>query len=352
MKTSNLNARIRSHFPQIDEDGKKINFIENILPVLKQKPFEFNKLLEVLKNQASQQSASMHRQCTEALIKFINSSDFSFLRQDRYKKTSYLFGGITFVTSTSEFKQFNQGLSDYLTGLEEVDAIQNSSSSAVGGVIAAGILGFLRTCLSSAAKSPGNALCTLLVFSRQMVGVMSDSNAAVPGGGYSNDMQMTTVTPCFDVNQTYIGSSSGLVQFGSTITFDQLEESLNVNVEAEAGIGGFSASASASYANMVKDTAYSASFIFNNLIKFPQLLVQPMGYAEDALNNFGKEVYEKGHDNFGITCGDRAITRISTGASLYAAVRVNFATQEEKSEYSGKMKAGITGLGSVEREIQ
>lgn len=171
-----------------------------------------------------------------------------------------------------------------------------------------------------------------------------------PGKGYSSDMQMPSSYQCFNVSSSYQGPHSGYLGFADAKSLYQVQQQLNVDVDASLGIDQFSASAS--YANSIKSTDYSDSFNYYELITFLVLTIQPFGGGEDALNKRGENYYRKHFKQFGQACGDKIITQMNMGASLYATVKIHYATKEEKTEYDAKIKAGVKGIGSVSGSVQ
>ncbi|ODN41825.1 hypothetical protein [Piscirickettsia litoralis] len=161
------------------------------------------------------------------------------------------------------------------------------------------------------------------------------------GGGYSSDTQNPAPVKCFNVTTDYVGNKSNLINLGDNISFSQLESSLNINVSGSGSYGLFSASASANYLHQVKEDNYSRSFSYSELINFPVSQINPAGYSTSLLNNFGRQVYSD-PENFRLVCGDEIITQISTGASLYITMKMNFSSKEEKTQFDAEAKGSYS----------
>ncbi len=151
------------------------------------------------------------------------------------------------------------------------------------------------------------------------------------GGGYSSDRQMPTNLPCLNNGtKSFSGDSKSVIFFGDSQTFEAFQRDLNVDVTAPDSTGLFSEDLSATYARSVKDTSYTQSFYYSEKVLLPIEIFKPNSFGEDTLNLFGKDVYAQGPNQFRSICGDQLIQQNHLGAGLYATLKVQFNSLEDK----------------------
>lgn len=172
------------------------------------------------------------------------------------------------------------------------------------------------------------------------------------GGGYSSDRQMPTYITCLlNGTKTFSGDSKSTLFFGDSRSFDEFEKDLNVDVTASASIGLFSADLSASYARHVKDTVFTQSFYYSEKVILPTEIFHPADFGENALDPFGKAVYQQGPDKFRTACGDQVVQQNHLGASLYVTLKVHFNTIDDKTTFTANAGVKYGSMFSMSAKI-
>jgi len=180
----------------------------------------------------------------------------------------------------------------------------------------------------------------------------NDTPAPIAGGGYSTDGQMPTFLQCLkEYNSTFVGGGKSVVYFSDSISFNELQRALNIEVDEKASIGIFSEDASANYARHIQDDNYTQSFYYAETINLPTKVIQIEDYGTDALGNIGKSVYAQGPNKFREVCGDQVIKQLGLGAGLYVTLRIEFHTHSDKETFSSNIDVTLGDLGSASSSI-
>lgn len=175
----------------------------------------------------------------------------------------------------------------------------------------------------------------------------------VLGQGYSSDKDMAAEFSCFnDGNVTLSGGGSSIVHFDSAVSFDDIQNSLNVDVSAKVGIGPFSGSASASYSRFIEDDSYSFSFYYYEQVFLPTKVWTPNNYGPELLNKFGSGVYNAGAETFRLVCGDKIFNQVDEGISLYATMKLHFQSHYQKSTFEANVGANYGDIVSVSATVK
>lgn len=176
---------------------------------------------------------------------------------------------------------------------------------------------------------------------------------ALLGGGYSSDRQMPGEYICVNKgNVSYSGNSESFVDMGSSIDFETLNQVLNTDISAGLNIGVFSADMTAQYVRYVEDSTYSLSYYFYSQIELPYQLFNPTSYGKSALNSYGQGVYNSSIESFRELCGDKYIQQFQLGASLASTLKINFASQYEKSVFIEHVSASFLGIDVASSTIE
>lgn len=173
------------------------------------------------------------------------------------------------------------------------------------------------------------------------------------GTGYSSDQQKY-VQNCLRMGDiSYQGTSRSVINLSDQITYDKLQQSLNVNVSTKVGFGPFSAKAEANFARSVQDDKYARSFIYYESIQLAKPtynIPSDVKEANESLNGLGKS-YTNDPQLFRRYCGDQFVYQYSPSANLYVAVKLKFHSHEDKTKFNSV--AGLsTPIGSITSTIQ
>jgi hypothetical protein len=180
-----------------------------------------------------------------------------------------------------------------------------------------------------------------------------DPSALFIGGGYSSDMQSATGLLCVkDDKYSYDGQSKSIIQFGKSMSFDEIEKKLAVDISVSGSIDMFSGSASAEYARDIQSDDYSESFYYIEQVLLPSKILSNM-FGKKALTDVGLDAYESDptHTQFRLSCGDQFIQQTPLGANLFVTMKVHFASLRDKETFHAHASGGGT-MGSVEGDIQ
>jgi hypothetical protein len=173
------------------------------------------------------------------------------------------------------------------------------------------------------------------------------------GQGYSTDAQQGAMVSCF-LNGTITpgGTPSNDIGFSSAVSFEDIQKALNINVQESVGIGMFSESASATYAQQIEETQYSLSFHYFEKIYMPSQSWTPLNISVGALTYYGQQVYQLEPENFRLVCGDQIVTSVNTGVSFYATMSVTFSSYSQKQTFQANAGTSFGDIVSVSAAVQ
>lgn len=172
------------------------------------------------------------------------------------------------------------------------------------------------------------------------------------GQGYSTDEQMAAPFSCFNTgNITIIPKNSSNIYFGNAVSFQDIQKSLNVDVTASAGIGPFSTSDSAMYAQFVEQDYYSQAFYYYGVLDFSSNTWNPNGYGPEILNSIGQGAYQEGPEQFRLVCGDQIVTQVDEVAGLYYAMYVTFSSAYDKQTFQANAGGNFGDIISVSATV-
>jgi hypothetical protein len=173
------------------------------------------------------------------------------------------------------------------------------------------------------------------------------------GQGYSTDMQMAAPFGCFNPgNVTTTGGGAAVINFDNAVSFDEVQKSLNVDVSVSGGIGPFSASASAVYAQYIQDDHYSQSFYYFEKIFLPTQIWNPNGFGTSILNAIGQGAYQEGPEEFRLVCGDQVVTQVEEGISLYVSMKLIFSSYYDKQTFQANAGSSFGNIIDVSASVQ
>lgn len=192
--------------------------------------------------------------------------------------------------------------------------------------------------------------------------------APVLGNGYSSDKQQIIPNPVMttDSDKSYVsidGDGSNIVALGMSQAFEDIQDSLHIDVQKSFSFFMFSHSASASYARQIESKKWTMPFYYSSELTLPKTTLNFKGsvYGTNFLSAFGKNAYGTGSDkdmqNFRKWCGDKFVKDITYGAKLYIAFLINcdsyydsqtfsanahFSDIESLFSFAGKVKAAVS----------
>lgn len=147
------------------------------------------------------------------------------------------------------------------------------------------------------------------------------------GDAYSTDSARIAKLTCFEpavppMTQAPVGKLS----FSQSMIKQELAKDLNVDISASGGFGLFSADASATYVNSLKDgsTAMTFSYVYSitaesviNSVKLSPQGEQELKYPEKFREN----------------CGDQVFKDFQLGSKLIATLSMDFHSEEQKQAF-------------------
>jgi hypothetical protein len=173
----------------------------------------------------------------------------------------------------------------------------------------------------------------------------SSQRQAILGSAYSSDKQSFIGGECLQGSPEPTGSPDASFALDQTITEHQLETSLGFDLGARARYGLWEGSASANFFTRSVSTAFSLSVNYSASYNFSVIkMVQPTKTAT-GLNVSAQD------DRWDTTCGDKVVNEVYKGARLFASVRIDFVSSEQKSKFEGKFK--ITGpMAGIDAKLE
>ena len=178
------------------------------------------------------------------------------------------------------------------------------------------------------------------------IGLSAAQPSTAIGGGYSSDTQSPTGYFCLKaISPTYKWSpSTAQISVGKAMDRESFLKELDVSATASAGIGPFKASASADYADISQQDAFSLDYYYNATYAPLSITLPRQYFAEQALSDFGLTAY-KNAATFRLTCGDQFLQSETLGAELFVTLKINFDSKSDKKTFNTKFSAGFASFG-------
>ncbi|MBK2243054.1 hypothetical protein [Francisella tularensis] len=166
------------------------------------------------------------------------------------------------------------------------------------------------------------------------------------GDAYSTDSARIAKLTCFEpavppMTQAPVEKLS----FSQSMTKQELAKDLNVDISSSGGFGLFSADASATYVNSLKDgsTAMTFSYVYSitaesviNSVKLSPQGEQELKYPEKFREN----------------CGDQVFKDFQLGSKLIATLSMDFHSEEQKQAFQAKVGASFGIFGTIDSKVQ
>ncbi len=167
-----------------------------------------------------------------------------------------------------------------------------------------------------------------------------DKNARL-GGAYLNSSRMPMHNVCIKTDKINLGVVQKTVTLSYVNNIHTLAKNLNINLDAKAGWGRFSASSEVDYIKSVLESNRSLSFSYQGLVMASLNVDSSDYYKTSALNPGALAAYNEGPDSFILRCGDSYIQRLDLGAILSVTMRLNFASSLHKKTFQAKINGGF-----------
>ncbi|WP_427005741.1 leucine-rich repeat domain-containing protein [Pseudarthrobacter sp. H2] len=166
------------------------------------------------------------------------------------------------------------------------------------------------------------------------------SEKASLGQGYNVEAE-EFCGQCVRGGMEFAGNQQSQLTFDRSMSEDAAASELGFEVGVKARYGLFSGSVAATFASESASSDYSDVTIYSHVISFKNAKFRfpgldtgltPEGQAARGTSG-GTFVGE----NWPITCGHEYVSQITLGAKLLVAVKVEFATREDKQAFSGEV---------------
>ena len=183
--------------------------------------------------------------------------------------------------------------------------------------------------------------------------MLGDSAVVRLGQGYSTDKQQASSWDCF-ANGTISpsGGGSSIVKLDNAVSFEEIQNTLNIDVTAKAGIGPFKGTTSANYVKDIQEDHYSQGFYYYEQFFMPTEVWIPAGFGPVMLNALGLGVYQQGPEQFRLTCGDSVITQTQEGFSLYVSMKLIFSSYSDKQTFQAHAGGKFGSLADVSADVE
>lgn len=145
---------------------------------------------------------------------------------------------------------------------------------------------------------------------------------------------------CLTGDVEYAGAQVAEVNFESSLDEDDLIIQLNTSIKGKVNLFVASASASLKMSRFLRKRDYSLNLIYSHHLTGKSALIKNIaltaqGQKAIASNDVG---YKE------LLCGQEFVHKINLGASLFIAVRLDFASEEMKEEWKAKVKFKVFGF--------
>jgi len=169
------------------------------------------------------------------------------------------------------------------------------------------------------------------------------------GGGYDSDRDRLKPESCLNGSETTVGAGSSSLDGSSTLSYEQLKEDFEFNVNGSVHFSLFNVDAKTEFALNTLETSLSRSFVIKFFVNLPNgkfLLNQ-----DQPLNTLGQSI-SGDLCQFRTVCGDKFITQTKRGASLYVALTFDFNSQEKKQQFDLELGANISGIVNIKTQVK
>lgn len=142
----------------------------------------------------------------------------------------------------------------------------------------------------------------------------------------------------------YAGSQQSEIQFSRSLTEQELETMLNVDVSGKLKLPVFSVDAAANFISEAKSTELSESMVFAYTIKGKTAVLR-----NTKLTTSGQTLADRGEvDKIRASCGDEFVSKIDLGSRLLVGIKFEFLNKEAISNFKGNINVKYMDLFEVE----
>lgn len=153
------------------------------------------------------------------------------------------------------------------------------------------------------------------------------------GTPYHTEKEAFGADSCISTGTTIrAGKGESILNFSTSMSEERAATSLGYSVGVKARFAVVKASASAAFLNDVASSSLSVSAVWESIYKFP---VRKLVLTSAQLNEIGERV-KNNDERWAETCGDEFVTEVTEGARLLFSVRVDFASEQEKKDFSSE----------------
>lgn len=154
-------------------------------------------------------------------------------------------------------------------------------------------------------------------------------SVAIPGTGYQTDKMLLT-GECVTGTVIKAGSSESSFDLSQSLNQTEASDSLGFAMEGRARFGVVEATASARFLRNSVSDKFSLSAVWSSYYRLPaKRLTIP------TLTSVGQAVKDNA-EAWHRSCGDKYVSEVRTGATLFFSIRIEFSSEEQKQEFASK----------------
>jgi hypothetical protein len=185
--------------------------------------------------------------------------------------------------------------------------------------------------------------------------LFADIQMAQAGDGYSYDNGRSVQKSCLNLgNSTYSGKNSGMLYVFRPLSIQSTRASLGVRDQQ----GNYTIDAFADipqvFNNFLQDNDLAESFVYESEYVFKSKHANPQeeGLFHPNLNDYGKQAWLDGADNFRAQCGDSYVSEANYGAKIYIAFQFHFLTKQDKDNFDAQFSPYFSHLDEFLVQLQ
>ncbi len=179
------------------------------------------------------------------------------------------------------------------------------------------------------------ALCISQIGPARGTTIAAASLNGVLGGAYDSEKEAFVGSSCVAGTLVPTGAATAGFTFDTVLSQSDTARSLGLEIGGRARFSAVQLSAEAKFLKQSVSSRYSLSAVWQSEYKLPTDKL-----TGETLSPIGTSV-RADDDKWRITCGDEYVSEITRGARLYFSIRVEFSSDEQKSEFETKFS--LTG---------
>lgn len=153
--------------------------------------------------------------------------------------------------------------------------------------------------------------------------------------GYSTDLVLMSANNCYS-GESFRSGQIGSLDFSQSYKYSEVITTIGVTVELTFNFLFFKFSVFAEYTREITETSTRTSFNF--IAKSSSKNFFNYGVGVDTLTEYGRDVYNNNHSQFGILCGDKIFKWYETGSMLMLSVVIEFESRQDKHTFGVGVK--------------